>query len=113
MTPRLPVRILYGLVVLFFIYCIAVQYNDPDPFVWMAAYGVTAGITCMAFFGVYTLVTPVLAMGYLVAFYVHIPVIDGPWIEIEEAREAGGLLICGLWLLVLGVVGLVNRRLRT
>lgn len=91
-----------------------VQYNDPDPFVWMAIYGLVA----MAFIWkgssktvLYLLLTPIIlyAMSYVPSIVKWmdngLPSITGTMKaenpEVENMREFFGLIIC--------IAGLVFR----
>ncbi|MBI2436077.1 MAG: transmembrane 220 family protein [Candidatus Hydrogenedentes bacterium] len=79
------------------------QFNDPDGVLWLMIYGYAAIITAMAYNRWYTHWAAVGAVGYFAGFFTLIQHWDPavPWIEIEEVREAFGLLICGAWMLVL------------
>lgn len=89
-----------------------VQYNDPDPLVWILVYGAMVVVSVMAVFYRYPLrFMTVMAAGYLIMTVMHF---DGfaEWLSspdryllfddlakmqfpyIEEAREFMGLLIC-------------------
>lgn len=100
-----------------FLLSAAVQWNDPDPVRWMAIYGVAFAI-CLAT----GLRAPVPAMAPLlvaaVALAWAIAIIDGgrttgyshmfdAWemksANVELAREATGLLIAGVWMVVIAV----------
>lgn len=100
-----------------FLLSAAVQWNDPDPVRWMAIYGVAFAI-CLAT----GLRAPVPAMAPLlvaaVALAWAVAIIDGgrttgyshmfdAWemksANVELAREATGLLIAGVWMLVIAV----------
>lgn len=41
-------KILYWIIATLFVFCALVQYNDPDPLVWMLAYGVVAALYMLA-----------------------------------------------------------------
>jgi hypothetical protein len=102
--------------------CVAVQYNDPDPVRWMLIYGYGALVTGMAIAKRYTVLAPIGAILYLAGFIYWIPgatVADPSHIftdlqmhekGVEEVREAVGLLLCAVWMTVLSVVWLRNRR---
>jgi hypothetical protein len=87
-----------------------VQWNDPDPIIWIIAY---LGITTLAVFDLtnrsHKFFTVMLFTAYLIAFLTYLP--DAlQWIQdgmpsvvesmkaesmyIELVREAGGLLLC-------------------
>lgn len=93
--------------------CVALQYNDPDPIRWMAMYGAGAGASV-----VLPIKKPAAALALvvgLVALAWAAPLIYAVWGQIELSdltnkmsekggavevgREAGGLLIEGVWLM--------------
>jgi hypothetical protein len=102
-------KIFFGIL---FILFAAVQYNDPDPLVWILVYGAMAVVSFMAVFNRYPLqYMIIMAGGFLVMTIMYF---DGfkDWLispdryllfddlakmqfpYIEEAREFLGLLIC-------------------
>jgi Transmembrane family 220, helix len=105
-------------------FAVAVQYNDPDPLVWMLLYAAAAGVSLyVARRGTIPLVA-VLALGGValvwgLALAAGVPDLDvyrhmfDAWEmksqPIEEAREASGLWIVAAWMALLAVRG---RRLR-
>jgi hypothetical protein len=93
--------IIFGLLFLLFA---AFQYNDPDPEVWIPIYGFAAMACLMAYVGVgrwwfYTIMAVIYV---LAAVYQWPPAFEGflfneigmRSMNIEMAREAGGLAIC-------------------
>lgn len=96
-----------------FLVSAALQYNDPDPLVWMIIWSF-AGIISIAFalnriFFTVPLVAGILA---LVGFFYTYPekfegfeIGAGDIKNIEEAREAFGLLIIAIVMLVLALRG--------
>ena len=105
---RKTLSIVFGLLFLLFA---AFQYNDPDPEVWIPIYGFAAVACFMAyagvgrwwFFGAMTVI-------YLVAAYYQWPPrfegflfseVGMRSMNIEMARESGGLIICAVVMLVL------------
>jgi hypothetical protein len=110
---RKSVALVFGVVFLLFA---AVQYNDPDPQVWVPIYGAAVVACAMAwtgagrwwFFGS-------MAMVYLVAAWYQRPTaFEGLWLNevgmktlnVELAREMGGLLICAA---AMGWLGWLTR----
>jgi len=93
--------------------CVALQYNDPDPFRWMVAYGIGAVVAALiprkkpaAGLGVVVGLVAITWALYLVyKTWGVIAVTDLPSKmsekggAVEEGREAGGLAIMGVWLL--------------
>jgi uncharacterized membrane protein (UPF0136 family) len=94
---------------------VALQYNDPDPLLWMIVYGVTAIVSfAFATNKVQYSVPMVLGILFLIGFFYVLPetfegfeIGQGDIKNIEEGREAFGLLILSL------VLFLFAWRLRT
>jgi len=82
-----------------FTICIALQYNDPDPLVWMALYLVPLVLSIRVLRG-RTDRWPNLvpAAAYALAALWWAPRYTSGYLDNEEAREAGGLLLSGLWM---------------
>jgi Transmembrane family 220, helix len=99
-----------------FLFAVVVQYNDPDPLRWMAIYGGACGV-CVAAArrGAVPRWAPLL-IGFLAIAWsleimtgvrtlnVYAHMFDA-WemksAPIEEAREASGLVIVAVWMIVL------------
>ena len=108
---RKIVSIVFGLL---FVLFAALQYNDPDPQVWIPIYGFAAVACFMVYGGVarwWFLVA--MAVIYVVAaVYQWPPVFEGflfsevgmRSMNIEMAREAGGLAICAVVMILLAVL---------
>ena len=101
-----------------FLVSAAVQYNDPDGIYWIVFYGAAALITWLFIKDRLHWVIPgLLAMGVLVgAGLLGFDVISNGTIDQvmgrswqmqnlvqEKARESGGMLVVGIWLLVLAL----------
>lgn len=100
---------------LLFLFCMAVQVNDPDPLRWIALYGL-AGLSCgLSYFGCLPRMVP-LALGLLsivwaglisTRVFAKVPTLDllasleMVNLAVEEAREMIGLILIGLWMTVL------------
>jgi hypothetical protein len=115
---QLASRILAGLMALLFLASAGLQYNDPDPVIWIALYGAASAV-CLAhvmqrsnrplaiLLGVISFVWAATLLPDFVGM-VHGPDLvrgmeaDRP--EIEAAREAGGLLIVVVTMLFVAVV---------
>ncbi len=111
------IRYLNVLMIVVFLLSVAVQYNDPDGLVWMAVYGLAAGISAAFFFGrlrwQWAAVLAMLAAAWSLMLYPRFAgrVTPGELIgafsmktaAIEYAREAGGLLIVVVWMALLAV----------
>jgi hypothetical protein len=82
----------------------ALQYNDPDPLVWIAIYVAMAALCIWSAFGQLPRVVPILAMlAALVGAYLLWPTsyqgLSGKMDSrpgVELARESLGLLLCAL-----------------
>jgi hypothetical protein len=100
-----------------FVLCAAVQLNDPDSWIWVGIYAVAAGISL----GVGARLLPWWVPASALVASVTVGVVlatqaEGvSWddltsrlsmktLEVEKAREAGGLLITGAWMGVLTFV---------
>jgi hypothetical protein len=116
-------RYLYLFFALIFTLFAAVQYNDPDPILWISIYLYATAVSIMAFFGKFN--KPMILAGmifYLAGAIYYFPPSVSDWINaeqqsqslqmkmpfVEEAREALGLFIC---FLVLGLYMLKARSL--
>ncbi len=104
-----------------FAVCVVLQYNDPDPIRWMLIYGTAMGISILLPFD-RRVATAGLAVGAIALVWAVI-LISGIWGKValsdivekmsekggavEEEREAGGMLIEGVWL---ALASLVRRR---
>jgi Transmembrane family 220, helix len=91
---------------------VVVQYNDPDPIVWMAVY-CAAAVLCglemrssTPLWAALALALGALAWAGFIALRVHdVPLgaLVAAWemkdVRIEEAREMYGLTIVGVWML--------------
>lgn len=118
----MALRVANAVAFLTFALAIAVQYNDPDPVVWMLIYAVAAAFTAAAVFNRYYGIVWVAAVGFIVGTIYWLPGVDlsDPSslvtdvrmnsLAVEETREALGLAICAVWMIVLGVVWLRRRK---
>jgi hypothetical protein len=105
---------------LLFAFAAAVQVNDPDPIRWIAIYGAACALSLVVSFRRRPM--PVAALAVLAAAMTWAALIafGGPaasdyghmfdtWEmkspSVEEAREASGLLIVAVWMIVLLIRG--------
>ena len=116
-------RVANGLMVILFLFAVAVQYNDPDPLRWMAIYGLAALACLLSLGGRLSRLVPILIGLAALAWAVTIApgvvgrVSVGELFQsytmlsdtVEEAREMGGLLIVAVWMGVLALVGSGRR----
>ncbi len=109
-----------------FVFSIIVQYNDPDPLVWMTVYGAAAAACILAhkqpahwlLSGALLLATALWAatIAPRVLGRVRFGELFEAWemkdLRVEEAREFGGLLIAAAWMAALFLRALLTRRKR-
>jgi len=101
-----------------FLLSVVVQWNDPDPVRWMAIYGAAFAICLvLAIRGRIPAAAPLSVMAVAVAWSLATmgggPAVNAyshmfdAWemksLPVEEAREATGLLIVGVWMIVIVV----------
>ena len=108
---RKVIALVFGLL---FVLFAAFQYNDPDPQLWVPIYSVAAIACFMAFAGVgQPALYAVIAAGYVVAaIYQWPPRFEGflfteigmRSVNIEMAREAGGLGICAIVMVLMALL---------
>ena len=116
MTRSAVMRVAGILMGLVFLFGAAVQYNDPDPWRWGLVYLAAAAVSFVAL--ARPLPWPLPAAMALAAFVWALTLLGridiAVWrelfgefgmasLEIEEAREALGLIIIGAWMTVLAV----------
>jgi len=104
-----------------FLLSVAVQYNDPDPYLWMPIYGLAALLAGLAAAGRLPLWPNAAALVvFLVLFAIWAPSLFGARREAftsfsmraaadEEPREAVGLALCALWSAVQTMAARRNR----
>lgn len=98
---------------LLFVVAAVVQRDDPDSEIWMGVYGIAALASALFALGVlprligWTLGFAAIVWGggiYLMALQNDVDMTPETQFLAEEAREAGGLAVIGLWLFVAGAV---------
>ena len=100
---------------LLFVYFVVVQYNDPDPEVWMPIYGIAVAACLSVFFGKAprSYVFIIMGVAYFFASYQQWPpqyegVFWGEMkmrsINIELARESLGLTVSGIAMLIMAAL---------
>ena len=115
------------IMLLAFLFSVAVQYNDPDPLRWMAVYGAAAAVCCAELvrrtrLG-YPLAVGLVALGWaatiaprvlgVVRFADMFAEFEMKNAGVEESREMYGLLIVAVWMgLVALATGLRSARRR-
>ena len=107
------------IMLLAFVFAIAVQYNDSDPWAWVAIYGLAAGASTLALLGRGHWVFPAAVASVSTAWALTIaPRVLGQVrfldmfgafemesLAIEESREMYGLLLIAIWMVALAVRG--------
>jgi hypothetical protein len=100
---------------LLFVYFVIVQYNDPDPEVWMPIYGIAVAACLSIYFKKAPHLYVFIIMGlayFLAAFQQWPPQYEGVFwgemkmrsMNIELARESLGLAIAGIGMLVMAAL---------
>lgn len=105
---KLIFKIFALLFALLFLLAAFVQWNDPDAFLWYFVYGIPALASLLFLFGRLSQgLAFILSIGYLVGMVFAWPekfegfnIGEGDIVNIEKGREAFGLLIIALVLLV-------------
>ncbi|MCB1174625.1 MAG: transmembrane 220 family protein [Leptospiraceae bacterium] len=123
---KILLQSLNGFFLVAFLFSVAVQYNDPDPVVWMLIYG-AAALVCLLFLlgrlprwtaavpGVISLIWALLLLPDIASSNAELSTqaVFGTAQMINErvelVREMGGLLIVCCWM---GVLSLVQHRRR-
>ncbi len=101
-----------------FLVAAALQYNDPDPLVWITIWGLAGVITIGYAFNRVPFPAPLVAgIAALIGFFYTYPekfegfvIGQGDIKNIEEGREAYGLLIISIVMLSLAIRSLFKRR---
>lgn len=107
---RLPCWVMAAL----FAVCVALQYNDPDPIRWMLIYGTAMVVSVLlplkrdaAKVGVLVAALALVWSAILILGIWDKVSLSDVWLKmsekggaVEEEREAGGLLIEGVWLVL-------------
>jgi len=101
---------------LLFAFAAAVQFNDPDPIRWIAIYGAACALSLVVFFRQRLWPAAALTVCVGAVVWAALIALGGPaaseyghmfdaWEmkspSVEEAREASGLLIVAVWMIVL------------
>lgn len=109
MKPGRAFRALAALMCGMFLLSVAVQWNDPDPWLWMPIYGLAAALAGLGAAGRLPLGPNAAALAlFLALFALWAPSLVTARREAfehwhmlsahdEQAREAGGLALCALW----------------
>ena len=108
---RKILSLIFGLL---FVLFAAFQYNDPDPEVWVPIYGFAAMACLMAYIGLarWWFLAAMAVIYVAAAVYQWPPAFEGflfseigmRSMNIEMAREAGGLGVCAAAMLMLAVL---------
>ena len=109
------VAIIFGIL---FLISAGLQYNDPDSLVWIVIWGLAGIITLVHAFGRISLsVLLVAGIAALIGFFYSYPekfegfeIGKGNIQNVEEGREAYGLLIISMVMLFLAIQGVISKR---
>lgn len=112
-------KYLYLVLTIIFVLFAVLQYNDPDPEIWVSLYGYAAVISFFMFIGKMT--NPAWAIIGVLLFVIT-AIQDWPSTfkgmenamtimrpEIERARETSGMLICATTM-VFYIIVIINRK---
>jgi len=116
---KIVFQVLNALMVLFFLYAVSVQFNDPDPLTWITLYLSAAVFSVAAAFdklpsiwaATFSVVALAWALTLVPTFWGRVSLSDVfayvgmKTEEIEVAREFGGLMIVSVWVAILGLRG--------
>jgi hypothetical protein len=109
-----------------FVFFALVQFNDPDPFIWVPVYLFSSYTSFCSYKTYYNpMLLSLLCLGYFIGAIALFPPSVSNWIFveekakslkmnmpfIEEARESMGLIICFLVNLVFLLIGLKKAKL--
>ena len=91
--------------------CLILQYNDPDPLTWMSIYGVAAVVSVAFSLNKIRSIIPLILgflgiLGFIYVFPNHFQGFDldkGTLKNVEEGREAFGLLILAMVMFVFAI----------
>lgn len=113
-SERRAMRYVSGGAAILFGLMAAVQFNDPDPYVWVLAYGAAAVGSALYAGGVFPRrAAAILCGGYVLGILILLPRVwaSSPFRAeqmmglAEAAREIGGLALAAGWMGVLAVWG--------
>lgn len=104
-------KFLGGVFAILFLSSAVLQYNDPDPLLWIAIYGIATLVTLGFLFNKVSFVVPALVGllgvgGFFLIFpekFEGFTIGNGDTKNIEEAREAFGLLIIALMMFIFAI----------
>ena len=90
----------------------AVQYNDPDRYIWIPVYLIPSLVCLAAVSGKLHWIFPIVVSGlaYVGFAVMALQVFGQQPLFSEEAREMWGLLVTGLWMDGVGVRLLIRSR---
>src|SRR5688500_14597391 len=114
-----------GIMLVMFLFSAAVQFNDPDPAVWIGIYGVAA-VVCVLEIRRRTQVWMPVAVALIALVWAgtlyygarDVPVMSlfAEWemrdVHVEEAREMYGLAIVAVWMIVIATVKWTRAKTR-
>ncbi len=97
-------KIVLFLSVIIFFFFASLQFNDPDPLVWVLAYSACGGLSILVLNKKNVLLSAsVMTFIYAIWLGVLLSQTTGAWWEGEIEREAGGIGLCMAWCLALSL----------
>jgi hypothetical protein len=114
-----------GIMLVMFLFSAAVQFNDPDPLIWVAIY-TAAALVCGMEIGRRTPVWAPVGVAFIALVWagslyygardVPISSLFAEWemrdVRVEEAREMYGLAIVAVWMIVIATVRWTRAKTR-
>ena len=101
-----------------FIFGAIVQYNDPDPFLWICIYCIASAVSFASAFNkvpykLLLILGGAFLMGFIIAYpesFEGFEIGKGDIKNVEEAREAYGLLLMAIVMLLFGGLSFFRRK---
>ena len=115
-------RIVSIIMFILLLLCVAVQWNDPDGWLWMLIYGYGTVVSAFAVAKRYSVAAVIGVIGYVAGALYWMPneMIEHPSnllldmrmheMGVEEVREDIGLWLAAIWMFVLSVLWWRQRR---
>lgn len=89
---------------MFFLGCMAVQFNDHDAFLWVALYAMASVLGLLTLFKrPVPIISFIASIGYGIHAIVLFSETQGQWFDGEAEREVAGMILAAVW------TGLLSR----
>ena len=113
-------KTLASIFTLLFIWAAVLQSNDPDALKWYVIYGSGAFASTLFVFDQLRVFWAILLFGFYLSFAIYnwpakfegFTIGEGDIVNVEKAREVGGLLILALMMLVYGLAYKAPKNLK-